>query len=140
LIFLGIGFGGAYVTRLMGLLSSADSENQAVIQAASWTISSAGFTIGIAAASSVFLKLSVGNLEVIWSKQPELLSAVRASFEAVNSLVGIEKVEVVRGVFYLAMGEMAVSALTSFCMEDNVINDEKSDIKDKETDNASLES
>jgi MFS family permease len=148
LILLGIGFGGAYVTRLMGLLSSADSEKQAVIQAASWTISSAGFTIGIAAASAVFLKLSLGNLEVILSKQPELLSAVRGSFEAVNSLVGMEKVEVVgvylkalRGVFYLAMGEMAVSALTSFCMEDNVINDdEKSDLKDKETDNASLES
>jgi hypothetical protein len=96
----------------------------------------------------VFLKLSLGNLEVVLSNQPELLSAIRASFEAVNSLVGIEKEEAVRvylkalrGVFYLAMGEMAVSALTSFCMEDNVINDdEKGSVKDEKTDNASLES
>jgi hypothetical protein len=148
LILLSVGFGGAYVTHLMGLLSSVDAEKQAIIQAASWTISSAGFMIDIAAASAVFLKLSLGNLEVVLSNQPELLSAVRASFEAVNSLVEIEKEEAVRvylkalrGVFYLAMGEMAVSALTSFCMEDNVINDdEKGSVKDEKTDNASLES
>jgi predicted MFS family arabinose efflux permease len=35
LILLSVGFSGAYITRLMGLLSSADTKKQAIIQAAS---------------------------------------------------------------------------------------------------------
>jgi MFS family permease len=131
LVLLGIGLGGAYVTRLMGLLYSTDSEKQAVIQAASWMINSVGFLIGIAVASGVFLKLSLGALGGILGPQPDVLSAVRASFEAVQSLGSVEKEEVVRvylkalrGVFYLAMSEMAVAALSSLCMENNVVSDE----------------
>ena len=131
LVLLGLGIGGAYVTRLIGLLSSADDEKQAVIQAASWTISSTGFAMGVAAASAVFLRLSLTDLEGVLGRQPQLLSSIRASFEVVNSLGGREKAEVVRiylnalkGVFYLSMGEMAVSALVSLCMENNLVSDE----------------
>ena len=140
LVLIGLGLGGAYVTRLMGLLSSAENEKQAVIQAASWTISSTGFTMGVTAASAVFLKLSLTDLEGVLGQQPELLSAIRASFEVISSLGGKEKEEVVgiylkalKGVFYLTMGEMAVSALISLFMENNVVSDEmESDVKEKE--------
>jgi hypothetical protein len=146
LILLGLGIGGAYVTRLIGLLSSADDEKQAVIQAASWTISSTGFAMGVAAASAVFLKLSLTDLEGVLGQQPEILSEIRASFQVVNSLGGGERDEVVRiylkslkGVFYLSMGEMAASALISLCMENNLVSDEvDSEPKEKETDQGSV--
>jgi hypothetical protein len=139
---------GLMVTRLMDLLSLADSEKQAVIQAASWTISSAGFTIGVAAASAVFLKLSLGKLEGTSGEQLEVLNNVRANFYAMNSLGGREKVEVVevylkglRGVLYLVVGEMVVSALSSFCMENNVIDEEnEGGSRAQEADKVSMES
>jgi Major Facilitator Superfamily len=146
LVLLGLGIGGAYVTRLIGLLSSADDEKQAVIQAASWTISSTGFAMGVAAASAVFLRLSLTDLEGVLSRQPQLLSSIRASFEVVNSLGGREKAEVVRiylnalkGVFYLSMGEMAVSALVSLCMENNLVSDEvDSEVEEKGAEQGSV--
>lgn len=131
LVLLGVGIGGAYVTRLMGLLSTADNEKQAVIQAASWTISSTGFAVGVATSSAVFLKLSLMDLERVLGQQPETLGAIKQSFEIITSLDANEKKEVVeiylkalRGVFLLSMGEMVVSALVSLCMENNVISDE----------------
>jgi len=144
LTLFGLGTGGSYVTRLMGLLSSAENEKQAVIQAASWTINITGFTTGITAASAVFLKLSLPELEGVLGEQPQVLNAIRASFEAVNSL-GSEKEQVVRiylralkGVFYLSMGEMAVSALVSLCMENNVVSNEMDEkIMEKKEDKVS---
>jgi len=50
LVLLGAGFGGAYVTRLMGLLSGAEQSKQVVVQAASWAVGSTGSTVGIATA------------------------------------------------------------------------------------------
>ena len=54
---IGVGTGGAFVTRLMGILSSVDNQQQAVIQAASWTIESIGLAFGITIASTVFQKI-----------------------------------------------------------------------------------
>jgi MFS family permease len=148
LVLLGLGIGGAYVTRLIGLLSSADNEKQAVIQAASWTISSTGFAMGVTAASAVFLKLSLPDLEGVLGQQQEVLNAIRSSIEVISSLGAKEKEKVVRiylkalqGVFYLSMGEMSVSALVSLCMENNVISDEMdSKVKENEAGKVSVES
>jgi MFS family permease len=144
LILFGLGIGGAYVTRLIGLLSSANNEKQAVIQAASWTISSTGFAMGVTAASAVFLRLSLPGLERVLGEQPEVLSAIKASFEIINTLGGREKEEVVqiylralRGVFSLSMSEMAFSALISFCMENNLVSDEMDDEVNEKEDKAS---
>ena len=72
----------------MGLLTSADNEKQAVIQAASWTISSSGFTIGIAAASALFQRMSLNGLKTILIGQPELFNTIRGSFDALRVLSG----------------------------------------------------
>jgi len=126
LSLLGLGFGGAYVTRLMGILTSVDEEKQAVIQASSWTVSSTGYTVGIAAGSAIFQKLSLNHLQVILSGQPELLANIRNSFEALSDLSGLEKevviavyLKAVKGVFFLAVGEVAFAAVVSLFMKNN---------------------
>jgi hypothetical protein len=119
------------VTRLMGVLSSADSEKQAVIQAASWTISSTGFTVGITVASAVFQKLSLGQLQSLLSGQPELLSEMRENFGNLRGKDSAQKQEIVeiylkavRGVFFVGLGELIVAVASSLCMENNETTDD----------------
>lgn len=54
----GIGYGGAFATRLIGILTSVDDDKQIVIQAASWTIDPIGLALGIIVASTVFQNIS----------------------------------------------------------------------------------
>ncbi|KAI0123654.1 multidrug resistance protein fnx1 [Xylariales sp. AK1849] len=126
LVLLGVGFGGAYVTRLMGLLSSVDQEKQAVIQAASWTISSTGSTLGISAASAIFQGLSSRGLSASLGADDELTNSLRGDFEALRSLTGDVRDEVVsiyldalRGVFFFALGSIVLAAVASFAMRNN---------------------
>jgi MFS family permease len=131
LLLLGLGLGGAYVTRLMGVLSSANDETQAVLQAASWTLESAGASVGIAAGSAVFQKLSSSRLHVILVGQPEVLSRVQESFTALLDLDQPQReavinvyLKAVRGVLFLALGGMVLAAIASFFMKNNIISDE----------------
>lgn len=139
LALLGLGLGGAYVTRLMGILSSANDETQAVIQAASWTVESTGATIGIATGSAVFQKLSLSRLQIILSGQPEVLSRIQGSFEALPNLRGSMKeavievyLKAVRGVLFLALGGMVFAAVSSLFMKNNKISDE-SEVSDEKS-------
>ncbi|KAK3326824.1 multidrug resistance protein fnx1 [Apodospora peruviana] len=131
LILLGFGFGGGYVTRLMGLLSAADQEKQAVIQAASWAISSTGSTVGITTASAIFQGLSSSRLsETLGDGNNGLLEGLRRSFDVLKTtLTGEVKSEVVsiyldalRAVFFFALGAIVLAALASFAMRNNSLN------------------
>ncbi|KAK3387989.1 major facilitator superfamily domain-containing protein [Podospora didyma] len=128
LVLLGLGFGGAYVTRLMGLLSAAEQDKQAVVQAASWTISSTGSTVGITAASAIFQELlsKGGRLSDALGGDVQLVDRLQKSFEVLGSLTDAKREQVVgvyldalRGVFFFALGAILLAALASFCMRDN---------------------
>lgn len=56
-VLLGLGYGGAYVTRLRGLLSSTDKEKRASMQAASWTVNSTRNILGLVIGSAISNKL-----------------------------------------------------------------------------------
>ncbi|MCJ1249677.1 hypothetical protein MMC30_006903 [Trapelia coarctata] len=127
---LGIGSGGAYVTRLMGILSSVDDKRQAVIQGASWTIESIGLALGITIASTVFQKISVGGLGVLLAGQPTLLDALIRDIGALKLLNGPERKAIVdvymkasRGVFLVALAEIVLAAGSSFIMKNNLLVD-----------------
>jgi MFS family permease len=128
---VGIGSGGAFVTRLMGVLSSVQDEKQAIIQAASWTIESTGLALGITIASTVFQKLSIGHLRILLAGNPSLLATVSTNFESLNTLDGSQKqavveiyLKAVRGVFFLTLAEIIVAAAMSFLMKNNELVDE----------------
>lgn len=128
---IGIGSGGAVVTRLMGVLTSVSEPQQVVIQAASWTVESTGLALGITLASTIFEKISISNLRVLLAGNPALLANLSANFEALKGLQGAERQAVVdvyikatRAVFFLALGEIALAALASFLMANNEVVDE----------------
>ena len=128
---IGLGSGGAYVTRLMGVLSSVDDKTQVVVQAASWTIESIGLTFGITIASAVFQKISLGDLRILLTGEPDLLHALTTNYDALKGLAGSEKQSVVdvyvkasKGVFFVAMAEMVLAAGISFGMQNNRLRDE----------------
>jgi MFS family permease len=128
LAVLGLGYGGGYVTRLMGLLTSADKETQAVIQAASWTVGSTGTALGIAVASVIFQKLSLDGLRVIFQGEPELLSAMQKSFGVLDTLPESVRQNVVatylvasRGAFFFALSTIVAAAAASLAMKNNRI-------------------
>ncbi|KAK1758068.1 major facilitator superfamily domain-containing protein [Echria macrotheca] len=143
-VLLGLGYGGAFVTRLVGLLSATDQADQAVIQAASWTISSTGFTVGIAVAAAVFQSLSVDQVTTRLGRDSpgeseKLADALRhGAFEVFfnstsdsgedgdegralrRDIVGIYTLAV-RSVFFLALATIVLSALASLGMRDNTL-------------------
>ena len=128
---IGAGSGGAFVTRLMGVLSSVNEAKQAVIQAASWTFESVGLTFGIVIASTVFQKILFSDLRVLLKGKPDLFNVITTNFDALNSLGGSEKQPIIgvylkalRGVFYVAMAEMLLAAVISFSMKNNLLVDE----------------
>ncbi|KAG0648718.1 multidrug resistance protein [Hyphodiscus hymeniophilus] len=127
----GIGYGGAFVTRLMGVLSSVQDEKQAIIQAASWTIESTGLALGITIASTVFQKLSLGRLRTLLEGNPALLNKVSADIESLKTLHGSQKqaiigiyLKAVRGVFFLTLAEILLAAMMSLLMKNNKLVDE----------------
>lgn len=130
LVLLGVGYGGAMVTRLMGLLSTADKKNQAVVQGASWTINSTGNSVRIAIASSIFRNLYVGPLTATLSGRHKdiLTSLLRGSSSAVNLLPDDVQTAVtgiylhaVRSTFWMALVAAILSSGSSLIMEDNRI-------------------
>jgi len=134
LVLLGAGFGGAYVTRLMGLLSSAEPEKQAVVQAASWAVSSMGSTVGITGASALFQGLKEETLrEAVGGDEKVLQGLVKMMDFAVlgglrgevrDAVVGVY-LEKVRGVFYFALAAIVVSAVASLGMRNNDLKKKK---------------
>jgi MFS family permease len=107
----GVGSGGAYVTRLMGVLSSVDSKRRVVVQAASFTIRNTGTTLGLTVASAIFQYLSVHQLQTLFRGQPDMLQKIGRNFEALLDLHGSEKQSAIsiylnatRGVFFYGNG------------------------------------
>lgn len=134
LALAGFGSGGAFVTRLMGVLSSVDSEKQAVIQAASWTLESIGLAFGLVISSTVFQNVSLNHLRNVLGNQPALLSRISSNFAVLQTLSGVEKQSVIdgylqgtRAVFFLALAEMVLAAGISFGMQNNLIEDDESE-------------
>jgi MFS family permease len=126
LSLLGAGFGGAFVTRVVGLLSSVEKTKQAVIQAAAGTIISAGSTTGIVVATAIFQKLSVGPLAVVLTNRPDELSKVTISLTSVQTLPDEVRQQAVhvylhalRGVFFFSLAASLVAAVSTFAMKNN---------------------
>jgi MFS family permease len=55
---LGIGFGGSFVTNLMGVLVSIPDEIQAVVQSAQWALRSLGIAVTLTTSSVLFQSVS----------------------------------------------------------------------------------
>lgn len=128
----GTGYGGAYVTRLMGLLSAAGQDQQAVLHAASWTINSLGNSIGLAVASSVFRHLYVGPLTALLEHdgglayRTTLAALLDGNFQGLSLLPGHLQAQVVQAylqavwaTFYMVLGFTVLASGSSFRMEDN---------------------
>jgi len=54
LAFTGIGFGGAWVTILMGTLNAITDDQQATVQGTAYCVRAIGTTIGLTASTAVF--------------------------------------------------------------------------------------
>lgn len=134
---LGAGLGGAYVTRLMGLLVSSNIENQALLQGAGFTICAVGYTVGIATASAVFEHIMRRSLSDRFSQWPGLMTGSEVHLDTLAAL-SVDQREVfeicyltaLRGVFILALAELVVAALVSFCMENRKLGRAEADEKD----------
>lgn len=120
----GIGDGGAFATRLMGILTSVDDDRQTVIQGASWTIESIGLALGIIVASTIFQNISVGGLQGLLAGPPVLLDALRKDITALQPPSSSEKkifidvyMEASRGVFFVALADMVLAAVSSFIVK-----------------------
>ena len=135
----GVGSGGAYVTRLMGVLNSVDSKRRVVVQAASFTIRNTGTTLGLTVASAIFQHLSVHQLQTLFRGQPGLLQNIGNDFEALQELHGSEKhsaimiyLDATRGVLFMAMAAIVVAALASVCMQNTLLTDDPNEVSSGE--------
>jgi MFS family permease len=124
----GAGSGAGYVTRLMGLITSVDPKRLSLVQAATFTISNTGVTLGITIGTMIFQHLSVTKLQDLFKNQPGKLEQVVGNFEALQSLDGVEKeaaisvyLQATRGVFFMAMASLVLAAVASFCMQNNLL-------------------
>ncbi|KAH8658517.1 multidrug resistance protein fnx1 [Xylariales sp. PMI_506] len=139
LFVLGLGLGGGYVTRLMGVLSSVNDDTQAIVQAASWTVESTGGSVGLAAGSAVFQKLSSSRLQVILREEPDVLSQLQGSFDILLVLDQSQReavvdvyIKAVQGVLFLASGCLILAAIISLFMKNNKISDEPAAVVDRD--------
>ena len=130
LALLGAGSGGTAVTLLMGLLNTTDNTNQATIQAAAWSIRSAGSTVFLTIASAIFqhrLYASLRAVPNLLSEHSELIHNITTSFVDVttldNRLSSITQKEIrsvyliaARAPFYLSLGGMTLAGVFSLLM------------------------
>lgn len=131
LALTGIGFGGVWVTTLMGMLSAISEEHQAVVQSATYCIRSISMVIGLAISAAAFQKVLKANLEASLGPQDsKLIGEVRTNFSAVQSLSPDLKLSVQRSyidalhvVFYITTAEIVVAAIASLMMKENDIPD-----------------
>jgi MFS family permease len=137
---LGAGFGGAFVIRIISLLSSVEKSKQAVIQAAAGTIISAGSTTGIVVATAIFQRLSVSPVAAILSEQPDDLSRIMMNLSAVQTLTHGTKQQVLhaymhalRGVFFFSLAASLVAAISTFAMKNNPLVLKSATMKDPGT-------
>ncbi|GCB25731.1 uncharacterized transporter C3H1.06c [Aspergillus awamori] len=132
-VYLGIygaGSGGAYVTRLMGLLTSADKQHLAVVQSCSFTVRNTGTTIGQTISAAIFQNLSVNALRSLFRGQPGLAAQISHNYNRLDLLSGLEKqtaifiyLRAARGVFFLAMSVLVAAAVSTFVMQNNELVD-----------------
>ncbi|GLA06282.1 hypothetical protein AnigIFM60653_006810 [Aspergillus niger] len=143
-VYLGIygaGSGGAYVTRLMGLLTSTDKQHLAVVQSCSFTVRNTGTTIGQTISATIFQNLSVKAISSLFRNQPGLADRISHNYSKLDLLSGIEKetairiyLRAARGVFFLAMAVLAAAAVATFVMQNNELVDspkEKEETKEE---------
>ncbi|GAT22868.1 multidrug resistance protein fnx1 [Aspergillus luchuensis] len=132
-VYLGIygaGSGGAYVTRLMGLLTSADKQHLAVVQSCSFTVRNTGTTIGQTISAAIFQNLSVNSFRSLFRGQPGLADRISHNYNRLDLLSGLEKqtaifiyLRAARGVFFLAMSVLVAAAVSTFVMQNNELVD-----------------
>ncbi|PWY84416.1 multidrug resistance protein fnx1 [Aspergillus eucalypticola CBS 122712] len=132
-VYLGIygaGSGGAYVTRLMGLLTSADKQHLAVVQSCSFTVRNTGTTIGQTISAAIFRNLSVNTLHILFGGQPDLADRISHNYNRLDLLSGLEKqtaifiyLRATRGVFFLATSILVAAAVSTFVMQNNELVD-----------------
>ncbi|KAI9743763.1 MAG: hypothetical protein M1818_002496 [Claussenomyces sp. TS43310] len=133
---LGIGVGGSYVTNLMGVLTSVPEEEQATVQAASWSVRAMGIAVSLTIASVIFqtgsrshLKSSLQDPSLVdqFSNIIAIDAAQLSSLSAsIRQAVLDAHMSALHAVFYFLLAEALVSLLVSVFIKDNVIKHDQS--------------
>ena len=128
---LGIGVGGTYVTNLMGVLTSVQSEQQATVQAASWGIRALGVVSGLIISSVLFQTVSRTHLRKLFQdgsvvrefSNTDALStpAFMALSAPTKQLVVEAYMSALNAVFYFLLAQAIVSVLLCIFIRNNVI-------------------
>lgn len=128
---LGIGVGGSYVTNLMGVLTSVASEQQAIIQAASWGVRAIGVTSGLVTSSVIFQTVSRTHLDEhfqdksVVSDFSNTIALSTSAFTALSvpmkQIVFDSYMSALHAVFYFLLAQAVVSVLVSVFIKNNVI-------------------
>jgi len=133
---LGIGVGGSYVTNLMGILTSVPQENQATVQAASWSVRAMGIAVALTLASVIFQTVSRSHLNSslqdpsLASQFSNAIAIDTAKFSSLSAptrqAVLDAYMSALHAVFYLLLAEALVSVLVSVFIKNNVIKQDES--------------
>jgi len=131
LAFTGVGFGGSWVTVLMGVLSSVTDDQQATVQSAGYCVRSVGMTVGLTVSTAVFQKILKDSLWSAFGREPgaeALIENLRSDFNALQSLdPGSKKLaqegymHALHVVFWIATAEVITAAIASMFMKENKI-------------------
>ena len=131
---LGAGFGASWVTTIMALLSAITSEQQAVLQSATYFVRCVGMVVGFAISSAGFQKVLKEKLEVGLAGQAntaQLIAKVRSNFDdwqslapAVKHIVQESYVSAVHVVYYITLAAMVIASLSSLALEENELSDD----------------
>ncbi|TKX27208.1 MFS transporter-like protein 5 [Elsinoe australis] len=127
LALLGIGFGGSFVTNLMGVLTSIPADQQAVVQSAQWASRSLGIAVSLTVSSVIFQSISMENLERRVPNDQTISGLADVSFLGNGSLAGLDmqtRVEVetsyqsgISAVFYYLLAQSALGTAVSFLIK-----------------------
>ena len=136
-VFLGLlggGFGASWVTTIMALLSSITSEQQAVLQSATYLVRCIGMVVGFAISSAAFQKVLKEKLEVGLAGQEnaaELIATVRINFDdwlslapSVRHTVQESYMTSLHVVFFITLGQIIIAALSSLALKENKLPDD----------------
>jgi hypothetical protein len=131
---LGAGFGASWVTTIMALLSAITSEQQAVLQSATYFVRCVEMVVGFTISSAGFQKVLKEKLEVGLASQAntaQLIAKVRSIFDdwqslapAVKHIVQESYVSAVHVVYYITLAAMVIASLSSLALEENELSDD----------------
>jgi hypothetical protein len=131
---LGVGFGGSFVTNLIGVLVSIPDNIQAVVQSAQWAIRSLGIAVTLTTSSVLFQAISrtqiqqkLGDSDIVAqfgnSIALDTSTFYQSSFE-VQQVVLESYGLAISGVFYYLLAQSILAVLVSVLIIDEKVKDD----------------